>query len=518
MALSSSAVGRPEALAGAQPPAEQPAPAEAGKAGQPWLWVVPAFVTLAVTLWAIRTPSYSMDETYTMSAVQRPFGALLSMLAHVDAVHGAYYAVVWPLVWLFGPGELVTRLPSAVGMSIAAAAVFGIGRRLVSTRAGLAAGLIFAVLPAVSLYGQTARPYGLAAGLAAICSYLLVRAIQAADAGNRVWGWLLAYCWCLAALGYIHLFALLLAVAHVFPVARTSLRDRASRAGKSLAAGWVIAVVAALGLISPLLPAVYAQVGASLPGANPPWTWSVLNLEGLIGTNEMAAVECVVVVCAVAVSAITRWPRLLARWPSDLLMLAVPWLVLPPAILIGASEFVHVYTFRYVVFCVPAVALLLGAAASALGWLVGTAAIAVLSVLAVPTLVAMRTPTGHDSAFRQADQIIASNIRPGDVLAYTPVTEPVEMAYPYGMRQLRNVDQALTPIAADSLGGTLAWYRVVGARVAAARRVWRVQLTYGQQHRLGNLSKEPAMLQKDGFKLVRTWRLTGIWVSLYARG
>jgi mannosyltransferase len=516
VAGSPSSVGRQEAIPSAQAPVEQRAPAGLATAAAPWLWAVPAFATLALTLWEIRTPSYSVDETFTMSAVQRPFGALLRMLAHIDAVHGAYYLMLWPLVRLFGPGELVTRLPSAVAMAAAAAAVSGVGRRLVSTRAGLAAGLVFAVVPAISYYGQTARPYGLATALAAIASYLLVRAIQAADAGNRVRGWLVGYGACLVALGCIHLFALLLAGAHAFPVARTWRRHRATGRGRLLAAGWAISVAAAFVLVSPVALAALAQIGESLPGQNPPWNRSVGSLEGLVGTARMAAVAWLVVGCALAAGAASRRPRVPAPWPADLIALAVPWLVLPPAMLIGTSQLVHVYTFRYVVFCVPAAALLLGAAASALGWLAGTAAVAALSVLAVPTLLAIRTPTGHDSDFGTADEIIARNIRPGDVLMYPTVREPVQMAYPYGMRQLSNVEQAEPPITAQSLGGTFAKRVVVWWRLTDVSRVWYVQLAYGH-HQLADMATEPAMLTEFGFKPARIWHLTGIWVSLYAR-
>ena len=60
-----------------------------------------------------------------MVAVQRPFGQLLRMLGNIDAVHGAYYVMMWVVVRLGGTGELVTRLPSALAMAGAAAA----GRR-----------------------------------------------------------------------------------------------------------------------------------------------------------------------------------------------------------------------------------------------------------------------------------------------------------------------------------------------------------------------------------------------------
>ena len=146
--------------------------------------VLPPVATFVIMLWGITGASYWRDEAATLSAVQRPLGDLLRMLGNIDAVHGAYYLLIWVFVRVGGTGELVTRLPSAVAMAGAAAAVAALGRRLVSPRAGLASGLVFAILPPVSMYGQDARPYAIVVMLAAVASYLLVRAM-AAERGHR---------------------------------------------------------------------------------------------------------------------------------------------------------------------------------------------------------------------------------------------------------------------------------------------------------------------------------------------
>ena len=148
--------------------------------------VVPPVVTLAVMLWGISGSSYWRDESATLAAVHRPFTQLIRMLGHVDAVHGAYYVVMWPLVRVAGSSQLVTRLPSAVAMAVAAGLVAALGRRLVSPATGLAAGLVFAVLPAVSLYGQDASSYAMVTASAAGASYLLLRLITA-PGGRRGW-------------------------------------------------------------------------------------------------------------------------------------------------------------------------------------------------------------------------------------------------------------------------------------------------------------------------------------------
>ena len=55
--------------------------------GPAWMAAVPAVVTLLVVCWQIQRPSYWRDEGATLSAVTRPPGALVRMLAHADAVH-----------------------------------------------------------------------------------------------------------------------------------------------------------------------------------------------------------------------------------------------------------------------------------------------------------------------------------------------------------------------------------------------------------------------------------------------
>ena len=117
-------------------------------AGPLWMRILPPAAMFAIALWRITGPSYWRDEAATMTAVARPFPGLLRMMGHADAVHGVYYMIIWVVVRADGSGELMTRLPSAVAMTCAAAAVAALGRRLVSPRAGLAAGVLFAAFTA----------------------------------------------------------------------------------------------------------------------------------------------------------------------------------------------------------------------------------------------------------------------------------------------------------------------------------------------------------------------------------
>jgi len=78
--------------------------------------------------------------------------------------------------------------------------------------------------------------------------------------------------------------------------------------------------------------------------------------------------------------------------------MALPWLLLPPAILLTASVIHPVYNFRYIVYCIPAAALLIGAALAVLGRYAGPVALVVIVLGGLPSQLAERARTGTMSA------------------------------------------------------------------------------------------------------------------------
>jgi mannosyltransferase len=490
-------------------------------AGPAWLMAIPPLATFVIMLWGINGASYWRDEAATLSAAQRPFGNLLRTLGNIDAVHGAYYVLIWVVVRIGGTGELVTRLPSAVAMAVAAAAVTALGRRLISLRAGLASGLVFAVLPQVSLYGQDARPYAIVIALAALGSYLLVRAMDAGDAGRRH-RWLAWYAVCLAALGIVDIFGLLLVPAHAVTVALRLLRARdrqagaageaaagaggdAARAARSLALGWLAAVAAGVVLASPVLVLGYVQKG-TLSWLSPPGLGSLKQLRMLIGPAVLVNTVALVVAAGIVVSAIFGRQRLRAAWPGSVPALCVPWLILPPAILLIGSLITPLYTLRYVLLCLPAIALLVGAGLSAFGWVAGTAGLALIAVLAWPTQLQVRTPNGHSDNIRRADRIVAAHWRPGDaVLEFK--AENFAQAYPFGIRHLIPVAQAKSPIQSATLVGTFLPDPVVRQRLSRVSRVWVIEYAH---------PTPLVILNGLHFQLIHAWRTSDIWLYLYA--
>jgi mannosyltransferase len=484
----------------------QPASPSTGPslAAQRWLWLVPPAVTLTVTVWGIRGASYWRDEAATMAAVQRPFGALIRMLGHVDAVHGSYYLLIWGVVRMAGTGELATRLPSALVMAAASSGISAIGRRLVSMWAGLAGGLLFAVLPEVSWYAEDARSYAIVTALAVAASYLLVRVLESRASAR----WLAAYAACLTLLGIANIFSLLLIPAHGLTVAMAGRPQPGGPGRGRLTARWAVAAVLSLLLVSPLIMLGYAE-RQQISWIKPAGIDGVITVRQLIGPAGLTKLMAVIVALSVAFCLLRGRAGLRAGWPSRLLALSIPWLVLPPALLLGASLIQPVYLFRYILFCIPAVALLGGAALAALGPAVGPAALVLIVLLALPAQFRERRPAGHGDNIRGLDNLLAAAARPGDGVYYAQEgARTAAAAYPYGLDQLRDVALSRTEVQANKLAGTNVGIPLLPSRLARARRIWVVE-TKGHV--------PVPILRHMHYRAAGAWSESTLWAVLYVR-
>jgi mannosyltransferase len=498
---------------------QQPGAARGYDPGPWWMRALPSAFTFVVLLAGITGPSYWRDEAATLAAVQRPFGDMVRMLGNVDAVHGAYYMFAWGVVRLFGTGELALRLPSAITMCIAAGFVAALGRRLVSPAAGLAAGLVLVLLPQIDFYGQDARSYAMVVMVAVIASYFLVRALQAPPDERRRW-WF-AYAAAIALLGILNIFGLLLVPANAVTVALRCRRPAEGESRRTLALSWLGAAAAGCVLASPLLYLAYLQ------RSQVSWLRTPDGLKGLdqlVGNINMMIWAAVIVAAGLIVSAIAGIDRLRAAWPAMVTELSLPWLILPPAILLTASLITPMYTFRYVVFCVPAVALLLGTGIAALSriagpvaFIVAPLAFIVLAALSFRNQAYYREPGGHKDDIRQADKIVAAHRQPGDqvlyVSPYPASLAEIAAAYPYGLDKLRNIERARAAIPSGTIAGIDAPYPVVRQRLASVSRLWVViinndsPVTYHGKPILAGLHLRP----------VSSWRTSDLWLQLYVR-
>ena len=372
-----------------------------------WLVVAgPAAAALAVGGYRLGSPSLWRDEAFTISASQRSFGRIFPLLWHVDAVHGPYYLGLHFVVGLLGTSAVALRLPSVLGMGVAAGFTAAAGRRLARTAAlpapavtGLLAGLLFAAAPQATYYAQDARPYGPVIMFAVIATYLLIRAT---DDGR--WRWWAAYGAAIALTGLFNLFALLLVAAHGVTLLQAAHARRAPRARGADGPGspdagpppaslarWLVVVAAAVIALAPMLYLGYQQ-GHTLGWVTRPGPRTVGRLITLLSRLPKQLIPLVTVLVLAGILAGWRSRR---QGQLTLTCVALPWLDLPPLILLLVSRVHPVYVERYVVFC-PAESC----------W---------------PTAVRRRTgragPAGRGHAGRGDVEAVASLAAPGAVLA-----------------------------------------------------------------------------------------------------
>jgi mannosyltransferase len=504
-----------------------------------WMLITPAAVTLAMMLWGITGAPYWKDEADTLSAADRSIPELLRLLGHVDAVHGLYYLMMWPVVHVVGLSEFDARLPSAVAMAAAAAGVAAIGRRIRSRRTGMYAGLVFAVLPQVSFQGQDARPYAAETAAAVLATYLLLR-VADKPAPRRLTGYGLS----LVLLGYLHLFGLLIIPAHalaLIPLARLARARRAEAGSETGGTGlrdhgtlirrWLATVVTACALTVPVIWLGWLQRGQIKWLPKPHWhdvQVLAITLAGSPGSVVLLAVLAVIGIARADWPDRIRLPWLRTGRPRDgttlgrqldawagrpdaaLTSLTLPWLMLPPVILLAASLVAHVYTIPYVTFCLPALALLAGAGLAAAARPLRYAALALVVVMVLPLQQTIRGPNARPDGLARASQILVKYGKPGDDVYYPGTGVPAwNLTYPRGFGRLDVFGLAQTAAQVGRLVGIQAPVPVLEQRLAGVHRLWVIEIK-------NNWRQSPLPLGHS-FKLVRQWHVSQMLLRLYIR-
>ena len=188
----------------------------------PWLW--PALLTAILGRYQLGRPELWRDELASWAVATRPVPDVITTARHADANHLVYYLLLHYWIAAFGDSAVAMRSLSVLAMAGAAACVTLAGRKLAGTRAGLLAGLVFALVPSVSRFAQEMRSYAFEVLVATLATLLLLRALDR----PAVQRWA-AYGACLAALGYLDPVALAAVTGHAAVVAMRWWRDRDGR-------------------------------------------------------------------------------------------------------------------------------------------------------------------------------------------------------------------------------------------------------------------------------------------------
>jgi mannosyltransferase len=417
-------------------------------------------------LWDVREPSFWRDEAATLSAARRTPGALWEMLQNIDLVHGIYYFLLWPFVHAFGDSEAVARIPSVAAMAVAALGVTLLGARLVSHRAGVLCGLVFAIAPTVSRYGQEARSTALVMALATLATLVLLVAFE--RGGRR---WYAAYAGLLAVTIAAGLMSVLLVPVHAFFAWRLRGPGRASPLRS-----WCRSAAVAVLVSAPIAAGALRQRDAVQWIEETDGDRIVNVLLPLFGSGLVFVIAPLVLTGAAWAVGLGRSGAEHDRSREAFRLLAV-WAFLPAALLLVLSLVQPTFLFRYLAGSFPAVALMAGCVLDALGARARLVAVAAAALLLVPAHQAVRTTDAHGGEdLRALSAYLDARDRPGDAVVYLPAFwRHVAAAYPEGFAGVRDLAERESPADAGNLSGLEVGAPEFGRRLRTVPRVWIVE-------------------------------------------
>ncbi|MGN7797596.1 glycosyltransferase family 39 protein [Leifsonia sp. 22587] len=428
------------------------------RAVRPWT-IAGIFGLLATVLCAAASwiPSLWGDEAATLLSAKRPVGSLIGMLLHVDAVHGLYYLFMHGWIRLAGESAFALRLPSAVAVGAAVAAVTLIAGRRGGARAAVVAGIVATVLPRLTYAGEEARSYAFTAAAAAWLTLLLLWLVDGggrrlAPAARRL-AWLL-YAVGMAVSSYLFLYFATLLIAH----GAVLLGSRASR---STLRAWAVCAAGCMLTLMPLAALAYlerSQISYLSATPDDPSIWYYFLWFGMPW----------VAIPAWALIALALWPAWRA-WRTRVMrpsgtgprgvstrLVAATWLFLPTGVMLVVNLVYPMYTGRYSTFAAPAAALLVAEGILVLGRLIGgdprrtvaatAGATLVFVALCAPVYVLQRGPYAkNDSDWAEISAAMRANAGPGDAVVFDESARPSQRprlamrTYPDGFRGVRDV-------------------------------------------------------------------------------
>jgi mannosyltransferase len=385
-----------------------------GLPGRPWarvLWLGPALLTLVLGCYHLGRPELWRDELWSWKFAAEPVHALLAGVSAFNPALVTYELLLHYWIAAFGDSAPAMRLLSVLAMAAAAAVVTLLGYRLAGTRAGLFAGLIFAVVPSVSRFAQETRYYAPQVLAVAVASLLLLRALDRPVLPR--WA---VYAASLAVVGYLDLVAFAVLAGHA---AWVGLRWHQQRDGRL---GWFVpATAAGIAACLPILTGAVSTAGNQVGWIARPGV-SVAEVTGF-GWNLFYSAP---VAAAVLVLGLFAWAaRREAAVAASLAVLPVltVWLVSQ-----GADSY---FLPRYLLYTLIGWTLLAGIGLSRIRWPQAVACILAIALLGAGDQQMIRQTGAHDWASYPAGasgdyyldyagvaSLIADQASPGDGLWY----------------------------------------------------------------------------------------------------
>jgi mannosyltransferase len=384
-----------------------------------------AAVVAALALFQLGAKSLWLDEGTSVFVARMDWHSLWDYAIHHEPNLGAYYLLLH--VWLvIGDSEWVLRSLSVVAAIGTVPLVYVIGESLFGRRVAVLASLFFSVNAFVIAHAQEARPYALVVLLSTVSSYLFIRAMSEPST-NLYW---ILYVLTGTLAVYVHVFAGFVLFAHMCSLVFLRREDVPLR---SLM--WVYGAVGVLTL--PLLILLWRSGSDRISWLQRPTIRYVIGefadaVGGVVGGGRPLLL-LYFVACGLAL-----WPAARA-WKSAGVGLeswrfgfVLAWLLIPVVLSLAISLVQPLFLARYLIVCVPAVALVasIGVANVRRQWL-QVALVIALVVLAGRGLVFWYE---HDKeGWREAAASVLAGARRDDaIIFYHP-----DIVMPFGYYVLR---------------------------------------------------------------------------------
>ncbi len=475
-----------------------------GTAAAALLSAVVAFVHLG------RNPMWH-DEVFTAFISTRPTSLLLSILAEREGNMPLYYLLMHG--WAQGgTGAGWLRVPSALAAVATVPVTALIARRVFGDRVAVLAGLLLALSTFSLGWAREARTYSLTMLLVASSTLLLLRAVRS---GHRRW-WA---CYGVAALLAVlaqPLAGTLVLVAHTASLVVLP-RERLPRVAAVVLGG--------LFTVSGSLAVFIARVQSGSTNFIEPTTFETLthSADVLAGSRPLAVLFIGLGVVALVGIRQEGLQRSLETWQR---VLIVSWLLVPPTVLLVASELRPLWRNRYLVPVAPALVLLMAFAilrlrprAVQVGVLAG---VLVLSAVNVRDTIA--APASED--LPGAARMLLRESRPTDAVVYsgaatrTPFHWVLEQEA-RGRPLPRDVAVAPggLPHEVRDLYAREVSAPVLAVRLSGCDRVWVVSLPRSKWHPTPEPMQrlQRSTFWRQGFREVRQRDFGGLRTELYER-
>ncbi len=386
-------------------------------------------MAIAARLLFLTAKPFWFDECFSVVVARLSWANFLRLLWWREANMSLYYVLL--RIWLgvcprSGQSEFFIRSLSVAIDAFTLPAIYWLGRQLYDRRVGLIAAALFAFNAYSIRYAQEARSYTLFLLLATLSSGFLIALVRAPTRRNR-----LGYVLVSVLAVYAHFYALLLLAAHWLalrwlgsagfaggldgPEKDTAASPAGTQLGAELRRAWIAIGIAVL----PLLVFVAKTGAGPIRWIHRPSIGDLLRFSIYV-TNGYPVIYFFA--CVLALIPLQR--NVLARdrnWETWRVHFLLIWLLFPIVLTVLLSFARPVFLPRYMIFCLPALFILMAAGLAAMrpAWLSAVIVCLVLIVSArmIPYVYQHDFDDERDGSVAAA-KFILDHAQPGDAVIF----------------------------------------------------------------------------------------------------